>query len=471
MRQLAWMDHMFVVMESPASPQHMCPVMVYDRSTAPGGEVTIDRIMEAVQACLPLAPAFREKLVTVPFGLDEAYWVEDPDFDLEYHVRHLALPRPGDWRQFCTQVGRLHSRPLDMSRPPWEMTVIDGLDGIDWLPEGGFGVVLKVHHAAIDGMAGVQMITAMHDEEAEPSRPVVEDRWKPERDPSPWGLLRRAGVHGVTRPLNGARLLARNLPPIVRELPERRRNRAQAGSRAPRTRFNGRVTPHKIFDATRLPLSEIRAAKNAVAGATVNDAALVVVGGALRQYLDTKGELPAEPMTAVVPISTRTADQAEAGGNQVAMMVASMHTDIADPLERLAAIHVSTAASKVAQQGVAAATLRDVSQVIPGALLGIATRAGAVFAANPPVLANTLVTNTPGPRNPLYFAGARMEMMTGCTPLANGAGLAHSINSYGDHFGVNVTACRELLPDIDFYMECVRHSFDDLVVGAKASSA
>jgi WS/DGAT/MGAT family acyltransferase len=439
--------------------------MVYDRSTAPGGDVTFDDIMRMVEACLPSAPVFRERLVTVPFGLDQAYWVQDADFDLEFHVRHLALPRPGTWRQFCTQVGRLHSRPLDLTRPPWEMTVVDGLDAVEGLPPGGFGIVLKVHHAAIDGMSGVQMITAMHDDSPTGGGAVFEDHWRPEPLPSTTMLLARAGVHSVTRPLNAVRMVARNLPPMVRELAGGRSGLGGMG-RAPRTRFNARVTPHKVFDATQVPLDGMRKIKSAVVGATVNDAALALVGGAMRRYLEDKGELPAEPMTAMVPISTRTPDQANAGGNQVAMMIASMHTDIADPMERLAAIQATTAASKSSQQGVAASTLQDVAQAVPGALLGIAARAGGALMANGPVMTNTLVTNTPGPRHPLYFAGALMTISTGCTPLANGAGLAHSVNSYVGDFGINITACRELLPDIEFYAECIQESFADLLEAA-----
>jgi WS/DGAT/MGAT family acyltransferase len=188
----------------------------------------------------------------------------------------------------------------------------------------------------------------------------------------------------------------------------------------------------------------------------------------MQRYLESKDEVPAGAMTAAVPISTRTPEQAHAGGNQVSMMVSSMHTDVADPMGRLAAIHESTAASKAAQEGVAVATLRDLAEVIPGALIGIGARAGASFAGNGLVVANTLVTNTPGPRIPLYFAGARVEVMTGCTPLANGVGLAHSISSYVDDFGVHVTACRELMPDIAFYVDCVERSFDELVTAAGA---
>jgi len=148
------MDNMFIVMENPRTPAHICPVQIYDPSTAPGGELSFDQIVEAVRDCLPLAPTFRERLVRVPLDADLAYWIEDENFDLEYHMRHIALPKPGNWRQFCTQVGRLHSRPLDLSRPPWEMTVIDQLDSIESLPPGSFAIVFKIHHAAVDGGGG-----------------------------------------------------------------------------------------------------------------------------------------------------------------------------------------------------------------------------------------------------------------------------------------------------------------------------
>jgi len=222
------------------------------------------------------------------------------------------------------------------------------------------------------------------------------------------------------------------------------------------------VTPHKTFDGIRFPIERLKAAKGEVPGATLNDVALALVGGTMRRYLDAKGELPTQSLTASVPISTRRPDQIDAGGNQVATMVASMHTDIADPKERIAAIHESTAASKAAQQGVAASTLRDVAETMPGALLGIAMRAGTVFAANAPVISNTLVTNVPGPRVPLYLSGARLDWITGCTPLLDGMGLAHSVSSYADDFTVNITACRELLPDIDFYTECARQTLGGL---------
>ena len=157
MRQLGWQDNFFIVMETPRTPAHASYVSICDPATSPKDVVTFDDITEAFRRRLPLVPTFRRKLVRVPLGLDQAYWLEDADFDLEYHLRELALARPGNWKQLCTQVARLHSRPLDLTRPPWECTMIEGLDAIDGIPEGSFALALKVHHAAIDGVAGVDM--------------------------------------------------------------------------------------------------------------------------------------------------------------------------------------------------------------------------------------------------------------------------------------------------------------------------
>jgi diacylglycerol O-acyltransferase len=461
LEQLAFLDHSMLAMESPRTPNHVTPVQIYDPSTAPGGTVSFDEIFGAVRRRLPVSRMLRRKLVQVPLGLDQAYWVEDQDFDLEFHVRHIALPKPGDWRQFRTLVGRLHSRPLDLSRPPWEMTVIEGLDSIEGLPPGCFATVLKVHHAAVDGVEGVQLLTALQDQTPDAPPVELEDRWQPERDPSPWALLGRAAVHNAFAPWKGIRLAAANAGPLVRELPRLplrlRHDRARIGS-VPRTRFNLPLSGHKVFDEARFEFAAVRRLKAGVQGATVNDVALTLVGGAMRAYLLDLGELPEQPLVALVPISTRTPDQAGAGGNQVAMMRTSLSTNIADPIERMAAIQAATSASKAAQSGIGARVLREVSQTLPGALLGVGVRA-ATLLPNLPVVTNTLVTNVPGARFPLYLCGAKLVRTTGPAPLMSGMGLAHCISSYLDDFVVLVTADRDQVPDTDVYVECIRASF------------
>jgi WS/DGAT/MGAT family acyltransferase len=467
MRQLGWQDNFFIVMETPRTPAHASYVSICDPATSPKEVVTFDDIVDAFRRRLPLVPTFRRKLVRVPLGLDQAYWLEDADFDLEFHLRELALPRPGNWKQFCTQVARLHSRPLDLTRPPWECTMIEGLDAIDCIPEGAFALALKVHHAAIDGMAGVDMLNVLNDPAPDTPPPDVEDTWKPETAPSSAELLARAGVHVLTRPVRAARFAVASTVPMARDaLQRRRQDEPDPIEGMPHTRFNERVSPHRVYDAMRFPFEELRATRRAVPGATVNDATLTFVGAGMARYLTEKGEAPDRPLVAVCPISTRPADESGTlEGNQLSMMRTSLCTDIDDPVERMAAIAKSTAATKAQQKGVGAEVLQEMSQALPGALIGLAMKAAARLPRTPTV-ANAMVTNVPGPLEPYYCSGAQVLFGTGMGPVTDGLGLMHAVTTYGGLFECAVTSCREMIPDPEFYMECLADALHDLQMAA-----
>ena len=251
MKQLSWMDHMFFLFESPRTPSQVAMVLVYDPSTAPSGQVTFEDLTRRFRERLPLVGIFRRRAVFVPLGLDQAYWLEDPNFDLDYHLRHIALPKPGDWRQFCIQVARLNSRPLDLTRPPWECTMIEGLDGIDRFPKGSFALSLKIHHAAIDGIAGAELVNAINDQSPDAPPAPIEDRWRPESEPTPWELLARScdpRRHPTARrdALGGRQHQPSCCVSYGAPRPER-------VATVPRTRFNGKVTAHRVFDAVRIP--------------------------------------------------------------------------------------------------------------------------------------------------------------------------------------------------------------------------
>jgi len=461
-QQLSFMDQAFLLGEAPRVPGHFTPVLVYDPATAPGGSVSFEQILEGIRGRLHLDRTFRRKLARVPLGLDHAYWVEDADFDLEFHVRQAALPAPGDWRQFCTLVARVHARPLDMTRPLWELTVIEGIESVEGLPQGAFALVLKVHHAAIDGASGVQMISVIHEDSADAETKAVADDWQPEQPPSAAWMLGRAAVNTVRRPVEAARAVGGRTG-VVGEAARALTHRPRMPQRLPRTRFNGKLTPHRVFDAFRFPIEDLKRIKARVEGATLNDAALAMVAGGLRSYLQEKAELPEEALVAAVPVSTRTPEQAADGGNAISMLRASLHTDVADPIARLTAIRDSTRISKEAQKGVGAAVLQDVAQAVPGALMGIGMRAMAALPVDGPILAHTGVTNVPGPREPLYFCGARLEWFTGCSPLWDGLTLMHSIGSYRDDFSVQITADREAMPDPEVYLDHLRAALAELM--------
>ena len=474
MQQLSAQDASFVYLETPHTPMHIGSVAIYDPSTAPGGFVRFKDILTFIQARLSGARSFRQRLVRVPFDLDHPYWIEDPEFDIEFHVRHIALPKPGDWRQLCIQAARLHSRPMDLTKPLWEFTVIEGLDAVEGLPPGCFALVSKVHHAAIDGMSGVEMSAAVHSTSAEITHSGEADAWRPQNMPQVADLLVRSYFNTIVQPMRVVETIGRSLPGMARLANDARKwDVSLKNTRpAPKTRFNGKVGAHRVWDAVPFPLSDIRAIKDQVADATVNDVILSIVGGALRRYLEEKSELPRETMTAMAPISVRQEGQKAALGNLVSAMVVGLGTHIDDPLERLRFVHGEAINSKAMTNAVGAKNLADYSQLMPSALAGLAarlyTRVGAANAHAP--IYNCVVTNVPGSRVPLYFCGARMIAMFGTGPVFDGMGLINPVYSYGDTIAISFTADRDMMPDPECYGASLKAAFDALKEAANEAA-
>jgi WS/DGAT/MGAT family acyltransferase len=469
MRQLSGQDASFLYTETPNTPALGASCNIYDPSTAPGGFVRFKDILAIYESRLHLGMYLRSRLVRVPMDLDHPYWINDPDFDLEFHVRHIALPKPGDWRQLCIQVARLLARPLDLSRPPWEVYVIEGLDNVEGLPAGSFAIFTKVHHAAVDGVSGVEVLNLVHDLEpdAKPPPPPEKD-WAPEREPTPWELMTRAQFNHATMPMRLAETVGRSFSTLAA------RQMAPFGPQfrlpspvVPRTRFNAPVSPHRVVEGRRLSLDAIRDVKQSVSGATVNDVMLAVVAGAIRRYLESKNELPAEPLVAMAPVSIRT-QELNTEGNQVAAMFVRIGTDIADPLERLSAIRNETSEQKLMLEAIDAPHLVAFSQFLPGGLIGASQRLSAELGlANPAQPAfNTVVTNVPGSQVPLYFGGARLVETWGSGPLTDTAGLFHSLQSYCGTIYLGLTSDPKMMPDPAFYAQCMADSYDALVAAA-----
>ena len=475
MLQLSGQDASFVYLETPHTPMHIGSVGIYDPSTAPGGFVRFKDILSFIQSRLGEARSFRQRLVRVPFDLDHPYWIEDPEFDIEFHVRHIALPKPGDWRQLCIQVARLHARPMDLSKPLWEFTIVEGLDNVEGLPPGCFALVSKVHHAAIDGMSGVEMSAAVHDLDASMTPPTATDDWKPEHMPGVADLLTRSYFNSLLQPMRVVETIGRSLPGMAKLTASVSKGDVSiAGAKlAPKTRLNAKVSAHRVFDAAPFKLADIRAIKDAVPGATVNDVILAIVGGGLRAYLDAKGELPKDSLTAMAPISVRGEGEKAALGNLVSAMVVGLGTQIADPLERLRYVHAEAANSKAMTGAVGARTLTDYSQLIPSGLAGLAarlyTRVGAANAHAP--VFNCVVTNVPGSRVPLYFCGAKMVAMYGTGPVFDGMGLINTIYSYTDTIAISFTSDRNMMPDPDIYAAALTSAFEALKAAALAPVA
>ncbi len=469
MEQLSGLDASFLYLETGNMPMHIGCLAIYDQSTAPGGAVTFKDILRFFETRLHKARAFRQRIVTVPMSLDHPYWIEDPDFDLEFHVRHIALPKPGDWRQLCIQAARLHARPLDTTRPLWEVYVIEGLDNVAGVPAGSFALVTKIHHAAIDGVSGAEMSAAIHDASPEDTVEAPENEWHAERFPTTMELLARTGVTTAKKPFEFASLLARNASTAWQFGRGLVNKELALTTKVPRTRFNGNVSPHRVFDGRSFSLDEIRAIKGRVEGATVNDVIVSVCGGALRNYLESKGELPEESLVAMAPVSARPEESRKAAGNMVSTMSLPVRSDIADPMDRLRAVRGESESAKKLTRTVGASLATELAHFLPSTTTGLmATAYGRYGLAKrlPPIF-NTVITNVPGPNFPLYSMGSRMVANFCLGPVLHGLGLFQPVIGYNGQITVSAISCREMMPDPGFYCDCLTETFEDLKKAAK----
>ena len=474
MQQLSWTDDMMLRAERPETPIQIQMLLIYDPATAPGGRVTFKGILEEVEARLHLSPTFRRRLTELPGGMHMPYWVDDPDFDLEYHVRHIALPQPGDWRQLCIQVARIHARQIDLRRPPWEMTVIEGLNAVPGVPKGAFAIGLKLHHSVVDGMESVELMAALHDLAPDGPRPSPpETAWEPSALPSRVDLASRTAINGALYPLRATKVV---IPSALKAMGQLAGLPGKvAGGLAstlgngsgsifpPTTRFNNSATPHRAFEARFHDLTDFKRIKATVPGATINDVALAYVGGTLRRYLDGHDELPADTLVAACPASIRDPSQKGGGGNRLFGRAQSLKTDTADPHERLASIAAESAAYRDNSDIATNTQLMDLVGLIPTTLLGMTVKAATAMPFSGPTILNTTVSNVPGPTEPIYFRGARLVRVTGLGPLVAGANLFHVIASYNGTVSMGVTADRAALPDPATYADCMQAAFDDLL--------
>jgi diacylglycerol O-acyltransferase / wax synthase len=470
MQQLTEMDYMFIQNETSRTPMHITPIMFYDQSEAKNGRVRFKEILEVFERNLHKSQIFRRKLAGESLGFDAPYWIEDPDFDLEFHVRHIALPKPGDWRQLCILMSRLHARGLDMRRPLWEAYVIEGLNEVEGLPRNSFAIMLKVHHSAIDGVSGAEIVTAIHSLEPDAPLPRTQDDWQGEGAPSPLMVWSNAYANNLKRPLKLVSTVRELVPNVIEANRRNQERKHEEETHLEKTRFNTSVSSFRVTDTLVMELPRIKKIREAVGGATINDVMVSVVGGALHKYLDAKGELPEQSLSCGAPINVRAERNSDSVGNQVGMMMIDMATDIADPIERLKAVMEHASHSKETSAIVGQGMMMDISQSLWPQLMKATLKAASLAAKNIPTPIHTVISNVPGPQMPLYLAGARVEMMSGMGPLLDLVGLFHAVISCNGKITINFVACREMLPDPDFYKLCLEESYQELESAALAPS-
>jgi diacylglycerol O-acyltransferase / wax synthase len=445
MQRMTGIDPMFLYSDTPDTPMEIAYACVFDPSTLPGG-YSFDRVTAVLQTRIPTLPPFRRRLMAVPLGLDHPRWVDDPDFDLANHLRRVALPAPGGDAEFRAQVAQMMSRPLTPEQPPWEMHVVEGMAG------GNIGLIAKIHHSVIDGIAGAEMLAKLLDLTAEGSA-VTEPcpPWMPRRLPSQTELMTDALPSFIRSPLRGvraAREVGRTAVRLARCAIDERLGPVSIPLGAPDT-FESPVGADRAIAFAEMDLEKVRALKTRF-GSTVNDVVLAVCSGALRTHLTAHGQDTESPLVAVVPVSVRGDSDGALLGNHLSAMFVPLSNDKKTPLERLRTVTAASAVSKGQERAVGYGPMATrLTEAVPPAvskpMVQLGVRSGVLRKLRP---GNLMISNVPGPDFSLYFAGMELRAVYPLGPVIDGVALNITVQSYCESLFVGVNACASAVPDL-----------------------
>ena len=488
MKQLTGLDATFLYMETPTTYGHVNGLSIYERPTPDFDPFRA--VYERFGSLVGHLEPFRRRIVDVPFGLDHPYWIDDPNFDLDYHVREIGLAPPGAADQLADQVARIIGRPMDRRHPLWEVYVIEGL------ADGRWALLSKTHHATIDGAAGVMMMQMFNQPEADAPWPYEPAEWQGEQPPSDGELLWRTAAHLARNPAKAARLQLRLVKNVAEgmgltglgdALSQGRRLLASGANRseqskavdrqlagvslpslqAPPTPFNHAVGPHRRFAMRSTSLSNIKRLKDATGG-TINDIVMAICAGALRNYLLKHDALPEVPLQAMVPVSARTGDENDPWTNRVSTIFAELPTNCDDPLERVARCRTAMEQAKHQLDLLPPDVFIEAPNFASPMLATAAVRLMARLSDRVRLPANVVISNVPGPRHPLYFAGAKLDNYIPVSTISNGVGLNITVHSYEDNLDFGLVADRDLVPDL---WDLVDMHIDEVAALFEASGA
>jgi diacylglycerol O-acyltransferase / wax synthase len=477
MRRLSGLDAAFLALETPTSTGHVGGLSIVDPSTVTQ-ELDLERLTSVMEPRLALVPVLRQRLADVPFGLDQPVWIDDEHFDIEYHVREIALPKPGSDAQLAEQVARIHARPLDRAKPLWETYLVTGLS------KGRMAIYTKVHHAAVDGVSGTELLTLLFDLTPEP-RELPHSDFTPRPAPSSLRLGRDALLKLALRPYEATKLvtdtvmavpsLAPMLKPYLNAILRRGSGERDGDvidvspTLAPPTPLNGPISPHRKFSFRSVSLDDVKEVKNTF-GCSVNDVVMSMCAAALRRWLEEHHALPERPLVTMMPVSIRTeGDTAGEGGNKVSAMLVAIPTHLADPVERLEATRAVTTVAKHNQAFIPQGLVDEVVDFSPPALTARAAKmyfASHVFNKVPPF--NVVISNVPGPPIPVYAAGARLIAHYPVSVVTDGLALNLTVIGYLGQLHFGLIAARERVPDVDRINDWIEEELAVLLAAARA---
>lgn len=467
MQALSGLDAAFLFLETNKVPMHIGGVAVLEST------LQFEDFKAFLEERVHTVPRLTEKLVESPLNVDRPHWSYDEDFDLNLHIHRTALPRPGGWAELRYLASKVFSLKLDRDRPLWEFTFVEGIDTIPQVPKGSVALISKIHHSAFDGKSGAALMSMLFDISPKP-RPIKAPKERSKaKSPSPVSMLTKGAFNLASRTTKLPGLLWETGKATVKANYISKVHGIDMPTlpfTAPPTRFNDVAGPERIWDSSILDLGRVKAIRKAVKDATLNDVVLAICAGGLRKYLEEKGELPEKPLVAMVPVSTRTDDQANDMGNQVTAMYIQLATDEADPIKRLQTIHVNTMIGKLYHEAVDAESLMGFAEVIPFGLAGVAaryySRANIAKKHNP--IFNLIITNVPGPQIPLYMAGHKLHVNMGTAPIIDGMGLIMPVFSYNGSISISSTSATNMMPDMNVFARHVRDSANELEAAALA---
>ncbi len=462
MRQLTGQDAMFVFLESAKTPMHIGGLYILD---APGKAFDFNSFKEFFQERLHLSHIFRQRLVEMPMDIGAPFWADDPDFDINHHVFHVALPKPGGRRELADLAARHYNPPLDRTRPLWKVTFITGLN-IPEVSDDAFAMLIQVHHAAIDGKSGVAIMASLLSMTEDPFLPPPPKKpWKPKPLPNMAELMAESLGNRFKKPKKFLAMLkdtASNQKKIRKELSKGLMKPPPKPMAAPKTFMNVPSSGEKTFGAIDIPLKSIKKIKNAVEGATVNDVLLSVCAGGLRKYMIKHGRLPLKDLVGLAPVSVRKDNEvAEEGGNRISAMLFDMATNEIDPLKRLKSLRKNTRSSKEYSKALPA---DQIMEYVPSEVAAMAGRLylkmGLSQLHNP--FFNLIITNVPGPPIPLYMNRYKLERLYGLGAAMDGLGVMIIIFSYAGMISLSITADTNAIKDMEVFTEFLREAYDEL---------
>lgn len=443
MERLSGLDAGFIYSESSTVPLQVCSITELDTSTVPGG-YTFEKLCDHLASRIPAIPEFRTKLADNDFNVDHPVWMEDNDFQLSRHVNRIALPEPGGREELAALCGRIVAMPLERSKPLWEMWVIEGVGGSAAREDGRLAMLLKVHHAVVDGVSAANLLSQLLDTEPEAPPPDPVDGPK---QASAWEIAADGLWRFVTRPWQLTRVVPTTASMIVNTV-----NRAVGGSAmaapfsAPNTPFNKALTAERNLAMAQLPLEDVKKIKDHC-DVKVNDVVMALCAGALRGYLEGRDELPAKPLIAFVPASVHD-ESDRPGRNQLSGMFSNLHTDIEDPLDRLRAIGESNVRSKEHSKSMGPTMLLDLAQSLSRNMFGLALGLLSRTSLGTTAITNVVISNVAGPPMTLYSGGAEITALYPLGPVFPGAGLNITVMSMDGKLNIGIISCPQLVDDL-----------------------